>query len=131
MPAQKDGNLVAPLLSTLGRHFIHPEPLCYYLWHGVASLIVAFHPSIGSECLRGHCIIRCPEARPLVLDFDQVKGVSLVKQERPKHRAHLAVAPMLTQDVSRVVVSSNVVKQNHLGGYSFARVVTRKSMVAL
>ena len=65
----------------------------------------------------------------LVLDLDEVQGVSLVKQERSEHWMHLAVSPMLTQDVSWVDVATNMMEGNHLGGYAFACVVMRECMV--
>ena len=65
----------------------------------------------------------------LVLDLDEVQGVSLVEQERSEHRVHLAVAPMLTKDVSWVDVAANMMEGNHLGGYAFACVVVRKCMM--
>ena len=64
-----------------------------------------------------------------VLDLEKVQGVSLVEQERSEHWAHLAVSPVLAQDVSWVDVATNMMEGNHLGGYAFACVVVRECMV--
>ena len=63
------------------------------------------------------------------LELNQVHSVSLVKQERAQHWAHLAVAPMFAENISRVDVASNVVKRNHFGSYCFPRVVVREGMI--
>ena len=65
----------------------------------------------------------------LVLDLDEVQGVSLVEQERSEHWAHLAVSPMLAQDVSWVDIATNMMEGDHLGGYAFACVVVCECMV--
>ena len=66
----------------------------------------------------------------LVLDLDEVQGVSLVEQERSEHWVHLTVSPVLAQDVSWVDIATNMMEGNHLGGYAFACVVVRECMVS-
>ena len=66
----------------------------------------------------------------LLCVLDEVKSISLVEQERALHRAHLAVSPVLAQDVGRVVITSDVVEGDHAGRNRLARVVVGKRVVA-
>ena len=55
--------------------------------------------------------------------LDEFESVSLVKQERAQHWVHLAVSPMLDQDVGRVLIASDVVEGDHVGRNRLACVV--------
>ena len=72
-----------------------------------------------------------PFLRNGCLILEEVDCISVVEEDRSEHRVDLGVTPMLAQNVSRVHVTKDVVKGDHLGCDSFPSVMEGQHLVSL
>ena len=65
------------------------------------------------------------------LILNEIDRISMIEEDRSEHWIDLGVSPVLTQNVSRVHVTEDVVKCDHLGRHCLPSVVEGEHLVSL